>query len=184
MASAKKDEPKTETEASAAPPASDGASLVRKLSPKTVCGKVKLPTKKGKGYDADGKEIEIDVPYSATLYTVIGVSHGIKTGTGDNGPWVAFLGSFEATRHSDGAVFQAGQCFIPKAVEDLLVSAMRAGQKDDPQASVQFAIEVGIKPADTAVGYEYTVKNLVKTQNADPLALLRNQMKALAAPSK
>lgn len=167
-----------------AAPSADGANLVRKISPKTVCGKVKLPTKPGKGYDSDGNEIQIEVPYAAKLFTVIGVSHGIKTGTGDNGPWVAFLGSFEATRASDGQVFQAGQCFIPKAVEDLLVSSMRAGQKDDPQASVQFAIEVGIKPADTAVGYEFTVKNLVKTQNADPLALLRREMLALAAPAK
>lgn len=143
----------------------DGATLVRKISPKTVIGKVKAPEK------------------ALRLYTVIGVSHGVKHGTGDNGPWVAFLGSFEAVRASDGAVFQAGQCFVPKAVEDLLVSTLTHAQKGDATTAVEFAIEVGVKPSDVAIGYEYTVKNLVKTSNADPLALLRQKVQALPAPA-
>jgi hypothetical protein len=127
----------------------------------------------------------VKVPEKPTvLYRVIGFSHGIKTGTGDNGPWCAFLGSFEATRAHDGKVFQSGMCFVPKAVEDLLVASMKSGQKEDSGASIQFAIEVGVKPSDTAIGYEYTVKNLIKTANADPLLTLREQMKALPAPAK
>jgi hypothetical protein len=144
----------------------DGAELVRKLSPKTVIGRVRAPEK------------------AISLYRVIGFSHGIKTGTGDNGPWCAFLGSFEATRTSDGKVFQSGMCFVPKAVEDLLLASLKSGQTDDASSSIQFAIEVGVKPSDTAIGYEYTVKNLIKTANADPLLTLREQLKALPAPTK
>ena len=145
----------------------DNVQLIRKLSPKTVIGgRIKAPEK------------------ATPLYVVIGQAHGTKTGNSDNGPWVAFLGSFEATRASDGQRFQSGQCFVPKAIEDLLVSAMKAGQKDDASASVEFAIEVGIKPADTTIGYEYTIKNLVKTSNADPLALLRSKVAGmLPAPA-
>jgi hypothetical protein len=143
----------------------DGTELVRKISPKTVIGKVRAPEKAG------------------PLYVVIGNTHGVKHGTGDNGPWVAFLGSFEATRLADGKVFQAGQCFVPKAVEDLLVSAVTQAQKGDESATVEFAIEVGIKPAENVIGYEYTVKNLVKPSGADPLLALRQRvLAALPAP--
>lgn len=171
MATAKKDIPETTAAPETVADYSDGATLVRKLSPKTVMeGKI-VPR------DSDGNVV------AANLYTVIGVAHATKTGNSDNGPFCAFLGSFEASRAKDGKVFQSGQCFVPKAVEDLLVSAMRAGQKDDAHASVEFAIEVGIKPSDTAIGYEYTVKNLVKTQNADPLAALRGKLLTLPAPA-
>lgn len=161
----------TETEATT----EDGANLVRKISPKTVMGRVSIPMKAdGKPYvDEDGVPTKFP---DTVLYTVFGMSHGIKTGTGDNGPWVAFLGSFEAIRAKDGKRFQGGQCFVPKAVEDLLVSALKAGQRGDDNASVEFALEVGIKFAQTATGYEYTVKNLVKTTNADPLADLRKRL--------
>jgi hypothetical protein len=164
----KKDEPVAEDTAAG----DDGVMMVRKLSPKTILGKVTLPLKAdGKPYvNEDGEPVKFP---DTVLYSVFGLSHGVRTGTGDNGPWVAFLGSFEAVRTKDGKRFQGGQCFVPKAVEDILVAALHAGQKDDPTASVEFAIEVGIKFAQTATGYEYTVKNLVKTKNADPLADLR-----------
>ncbi|MGA9854261.1 MAG: hypothetical protein WBR29_03150 [Gammaproteobacteria bacterium] len=166
----------------------DGAMLVRKISPKTIMGKVTIPLKSdGKPYvDEDGVPVKFP---DTVLYSVFGLSHGIRTGTGDNGPFCAFLGSFEAVRSKDGKRFQGGQCFVPKAIEDLLVASMKAGQKDDPSASVEFAVEIGIKFAQTAVGYEYTIKNLVKTKNADPLADLRSRLAnshptlaALAAP--
>lgn len=157
--------------------AEDGAMLVRKISAKTVMGKVVIPLKPdGKPYvDEDGVPTKFP---DTVLYSVFGQSHSIRTGTGDNGAFCAFLGSFEAVRARDGKRFQGGQCFVPKAIEDLLVASMRAGQKEDPTASVEFAVEVGIKFAQSAIGYEYTIKNLVKTKNADPLADLRNRLAA------
>jgi hypothetical protein len=166
-----------------------GVMLIRKLSPKTVMGKVTIPVKSdGKPYvDDDGVPTKFP---AQVLYHVFGMAYGTRIGTSDNGPFCSFLGSFEAVRARDGKRFQSGQCFVPKAVEDLLVASMKAGQKEDPNASVEFAIEVGIQFAQTATGYEYYVKNLVKTKNADPLADLRQRLAqqhpsiagALAAP--
>lgn len=152
-----------------------GVMMIRKISPKTVMGKVVIPLKAdGKPYvNEDGEPTKF--PYTV-LYHVFGMAHGTKTGTSDNGPFCAFLGSFEAVRAKDGQRYQSGQCFVPKAIEDLLVSAMKAGQKEDSTASVEFAIEVGIEFAQTSIGYAYVVKNLVKTKNADPLADLRARL--------
>lgn len=159
----------------AVPEQDSGANMVRKLSPKTVVGDLKKIAAQMRVNEDRSNRV---------LYRVMGVSHGIKADVGDNGPWVAFLGAFEAVRADTGEIFQAGQCFVPKAVEDLLVASLKAGQKGDASASIEFAIEVGMKLADTAVGYEFTVKNLVKTQNADPLAALRSRMMALPAMEK
>ena len=135
-----------------APAPQTEATLVRKVSVKSVMEWGSRPDEIPKV----GEEIK--------LYRVFGVSHAVKTGTGDNGPFCAFLGSFEAVRYKDGKRFQGGQCFVPRAVEDLLVASMRSGQKNDSTASVEFAIEVGIKGTDKSVPWEYTVKNLVNTE--------------------
>ena len=52
--------------------------------------------------------------------------------------------------------------------------------------SIEFAVEVGVKPSDSPIGYEYTVKNLIKPTGGDPLAALRDKVQtlALAAPAK
>lgn len=168
-------EKKTETTKEAATAVSateNNAKLVRKISPKAVCGKVTAPTEKKK-----------------QLYVVMGQTHGIKLGQGDNGPWCAFLGNFEAINTATGEVFQSGQCFVPKAVEDMLVGSVKAAQGDDENASVQFALEVGVEQDErSATGYVYYVKNLVKTAAADPLAALRaivhQAVPQLAAPAK
>lgn len=158
-----------------------GPELLRKLSPKTIIGGRFLPPSK-----------------ATVLYTVIGTTHGVRTGTGDNGAYCAFLGAFEATRFSiydsekrdfvvdpERKVFQGGQCFVPKAVEDLLAATVLKMKEDRTTTAIEFAIEVGVKPADTAIGYEYTVKNLVKTSGADPLAALRQRVAPmLTGPSR
>lgn len=186
MAETKKDEKKAQPEPA---PVADAVELIRKISPKTVCGRVAIPLKPdGTPYvDEDGVPTKFP---QTQLYIAIGRAHGTRTGTGDNGSYCAFLGSFEATRTKDGKKFQAGQCFVPKAVEDLLAASLYAAQETDPKATVEFAIEVGIKYPTTgrasATGYEFYVNNLVKPSGADPLEALRLRVAALpqlAAPT-
>ena len=190
---AKKDEtkkPEAETAAtgtaSQGEQTSDDTNMVRKISPKTVLGGPAAIRKAIAARLKDMGEVDQDGEpkqgVNAPLYNCIGVAYRVKEGTGDNGPWVAFLGAFEAINFTTGETFQGGQAFVPKAVEDLMVAALRAGQKDDPHASIQFGIEVGAKLADTSIGYEFTIKNLVKTANADPLAALRGALSGVAKP--
>lgn len=152
-----------------APQASDdsGVTFVKKISAKTIMGRVRAPEK------------------ATALYRAIGQVSGIKTGQSDNGTWNAFLGAFEAIRVDTGEVFQGSQCFLPSAISDLLVASVRKHQENDAGALVEFAVEVGVKPSDTPIGYEYTVKNLIKPSGGDPLAALRGKVEqlALAAPT-
>lgn len=145
-------------------------SFKRKLSPKTIMGDLKRTAAEMRVADFTGTK---------PLYRVIGSAHGVKTGSSDFGPFVAFLGSFEATRYDTGETFVGGQCFVPKAVEDMLLASLHAGKKKDENSGIEFGIEIGLKLSDTAIGYEFTVTNLIKTKNADPLAALRAQLKPL-----
>lgn len=161
----------------------EGVSMSRKISPATVIGKFKKP-KKQDGMDGDGNPKwipygEEEVWPETALYAVMGVTHDLKTGVSDNGPWCAFLGAFEAIRYADGARFQGGQCFVPKAVEDMMIATLNATRREagtGPNGAIEFAIEVGVKHSTMAIGYEYVVKNLTRTQGTDPLALLRSKV--------
>jgi len=156
--------------------------ILRKVSPKTVMGKVERPTKATK------------------LYTVIGVAHRTRRGDGDNGPWVSLIGRFEAVNIITGEVYSAPQCFLPKPMDEVLAFQLEEMEPmtdsdgkvlldaDDNERtkrvtdSVQFAFEISVKPNETAIGYEYVTAPIVEPGGADPLADLRKQLPKLPAP--
>lgn len=159
-----KSAPEPETKAATETAGDSGPTLQRKLSAKTIMGNVR-------------KHVSAVEGENISLFSIMGMTHGIKDGTGDNGPWVAFLGTFEAVNYITGEISRGGQAFVPKALEDILVATVREQQKGDSNASVQFAIEVGVKTNSVlAIGYEYTVKSLLKMSGADPLEALRARL--------
>lgn len=113
------------------------------------------------------------------LARIFGRSQGAKLKTSDYGESFAFSGNFEAVRISDGATFKSSKVFLPKTIEGLLAAAHN--ESDEP---IDFAIEVGVKNAKNAFGYEWTVTPLIEnTGAADQLAHLRPAaLAALPAP--
>lgn len=108
---------------------------------------------------------------------IFGRSQGAKLKTSDYGESFAFSGNFEATRIADGAKFKSSKVFLPKTIEGLLAAAH--AESDEP---IDFAIEVGVKYAKNAFGYEWTVKPLIEnTGAADQLAHLRGAADAALA---
>jgi len=145
------------------------SSLVRKISAKSVCGKLEKPKEQ------------------TALFIVGGIATKTKRGQSDFGEWAALVGQFEATNIETGEVFVGPQCFLPEPLNSMMAASLDETDEEGNRtnASVQFAVEVGYKPADTATGYEYTTKEIVKSDSADPLAALREEMtKALPAPAK
>ena len=145
------------------------SSLIRKISAKSVCGKVEKPKKATK------------------LFIVGGIANKVKTGDSQYGPWTALVGQFEATNIETGEVFVGPQCFLPEPMNGMIAAALEMVDDDDKRlnSSVQFAVEVGVKPADNTVGYEYTAKEIMKSDSADPLAAIREKIAlALPAPTK
>ncbi len=168
----------------------DGTTILRKMSPKSVMGKIKRP------FPGDPGDPSADPPVPAKapdperdLYVVMGQTNGLVTGESDNGPWVAFKGWFESARCDTGEVAQSALCFVPKAFEEMLVNAVKTQQGIDQSAMVEFAVKISIVPSDkAAVGYEFRCRNLIKVQSGDPLKALRESLRgagslpALPAP--
>ena len=145
------------------------SSLIRKISAKTVCGKVEKPEK------------------NTPLFIVGGIANKVKTGDSTYGTWTALVGQFEATNIETGEVFVGPQCFLPEPMNGMIAASLEMLDDEGKRVnnSVQFAVEVGVKKSDNTVGYEYTAKEIMKSDSADPLAAIRETItKALPAPTK
>lgn len=160
------------------------ATILKKMSAKTVCGNVKKLV------------AEIAEETNIECYRMFGVITGYEQGETNFGIWTAFRGNFESINH-EGESFKAVKAFIPEPIDgmikeqiDLLEKAnaeeTELAKKEERQAilievSLEFAIIVEAKRRDDlAIGYEYITKPLVEMQKNDSLSHLRTA--ALEAP--
>lgn len=163
----KKGGAKPQGAASATKPTGNGAAeLLKKITPATVLGEkvAKLAPKKGEGI--------------VDLFKVYGIANGTKRGETQYGIWEAATGMFEAIRVADDARFQSAVCFLPGAAGEILMGTLKAKREKDADASVQFAIMVGVKHLerrDGTDGYEFVTREIRKAQEADLLAELRKE---------
>lgn len=124
--------------------------ILAKITPKTINGgkKVKRPE---------------ETDPVKWMYRIVGVATGSRTGEGTYGQWVGLEGTFQALRYEDGAVFRAGQCFLPQVALNLVLPVLKVNN------AVEFAFNVGIQFADSQIGYEYTVEPLIEAEENDPI---------------
>lgn len=140
------------------------AEIIKKISAKTVCGKIKQEV-----LGKDGDDQDVIGFRERSLMRVIGVATGVRTGTTNFGEFVAFRGQFQATDLSTGKEFRSSQCFLPDDVTGMIHAQLASG---DTKA-VEFAFDIGIRPRDDLpIGYEYTSKPLLKPSENDPLTNL------------
>jgi hypothetical protein len=121
------------------------------------------------------------------LYVAFGIADGIRTGESTYGAWEGLSGQFEFVSQygeTAGKAYFGTQAFLPKNAHEMIATVLRhnAEKNDGDMGSVEFAIEVGYKPSDVAVGYEFTVRPIGKVRGADPLAAIRAQALQLPAP--
>lgn len=146
--------------------------LVSKISAATVIGKIPTET-----VQIDGKPAVRGI--EQPLLRVVGIADKIKTGNSNFGEWVRFMGQFDATNILTGEVFRGPGLHLPAMITELLRPVVEKNVADKGNG-VTFAFDIGVKPAANAFGYEYTVTDLVPTQDADPLSLLKSQLLANA----
>lgn len=142
-------------------------SLIKKITRKTVCGDVALP-----------------VDAARPLYRVIGIATGVRKGSTAYGDFVGLTGQFEATNIATGEVFVAPQCFLPDPINGMIAAKVQTPDDSGKPVTAQFAVEVGIKPAKTTIGYEFTVREIAEVQEADPLADLRKALPPAPKPDE
>lgn len=149
------------------------SNLVKKITPKTVCGDVLTFIKERNPNPKKG--------HSVLLFDLLGIASGVRTGQSNYGEWLMFTGQFEAVNLDTGEVFNAPQCALPEPVQSMLKHAMT--QHD----SADFALRVGAKIVDAELSahthYEYTVSVIKKIDEADALSALRDMRTSFALPA-
>jgi hypothetical protein len=128
--------------------------IVKKITVKAVSGGLEKPEK------------------PTPIMTVYGLLTDSKPDHSDYGDYIRFSGNFEAVNMSNGEHFRSGRLILPGIAEGLLQGAL----EQEGVESVQFALEIGIKPSKSPVGYDYTVKPLIETSENDPLADMRGKL--------
>lgn len=113
-----------------------------------------------------GKLDKANLPKEPIL-RVAGIATGTKTGTSNYGPWTAATGDFYAVNLLTGEEFRSGVCFMPGTALALVEGAL--GSSPD---GVEFAFDFGVKKAENAVGYEYTLKPVIKAKESEAFSNL------------
>ncbi len=139
---------------------------LKKLSVKTVYGKIKLPD------DVD----------SVDIMRIIGVANATKTVTTTFGDSTGLKGQFKATTPGDDNDYRASTAWLPDVIIDEISLALSVAEGEMP--SVQFAYDItAVRRDDLPIGYEYICTPLIKEEN-NPFENLEKKILTLAAPTK
>jgi len=99
------------------------------------------------------------------LYRVIGSAISLKTGTTSFGEWTALVGQFQAW--TDDKKITSNILFLPEVATIPIAIAVKNGE------TVDFGLIVSKVEADNAVGFEYTVQNIIPQKESNQLEDLR-----------
>ncbi len=117
---------------------------------------------------------------------VVGVVRGFEVKTSQYGDSVEFKGPFRAVNVLTGEVSNAGKLFLPNIAESYVFNAFSSHSEQEGFTGLEVAFDIGIKPAATPAGYEYTVKPLIEQKEPDALDMLMGTLPPLklAAPEQ
>lgn len=132
--------------------------ILSKITVKNVCGNIDEIAKTNKR--------------PVTLCQIIGMVRSYEEVKGVYGISYRFTGEFKATNLITQEKFFSGSCFLPGLAESLVMGQLEDGTNN----ALQIAFNIGIRPADNKVGYEYTVKPLIEPAENNPLAMLENKI--------
>ena len=148
--------------------------LVKKMSTKTVYGKVKMPDDM-----EDGERL--------FLYRVAGVAKQVRRGETAYGDWVGFKGDF-ACQTGTGEEYRSNQCFLPEPFQGMLENAVEQDKDGDGKVenvAVRFSVDIYAKKrSDLSIGYEYEPEPVIKADESDiAQTLLQSASEQKALPT-
>lgn len=116
---------------------------------------------------------------------VVGIATGTKSVADKFKPGefaFGITGDIVAINTLSGEEYRSGVCYMPATAQNLVVGAL-GGNPD----GVEFAFDIGVKKAENPVGYEYTIKPVIKPKESNAMAALLGRVQeeaplALAAP--
>lgn len=151
-------------------------------------------TMKALGWSRGKIELEIGkVPRDGgrvLLGRVAGIIVGTKATKDVNDDVIFGLkGNFRAISSITGEEISSGIAYLPSGIQGMLETALADTRSEtkDPNATVQFVVDVYAIPANNKVGYSFNADTVSKEDAKDPVADLLNvasETAALPAPTE
>lgn len=120
----------------------------------------------------------VNVAVAQDVCVIYGRAREHRAGTTSYGPFVEYIGTFEAKRLKDGEVFQSTRVIFPPISADLADADYTRIKRANPDAEVEFAYVVGVEPdARGSDGYKWSCKPIATRESVgDPLAEMRSSL--------
>ena len=125
--------------------------------------------------DKNGKKKTIAV-------RVYGRTFDMKADATDMGPFIKFIGEFEAVNLIDKSKYRSKTLIIPQVAEQFMADAVSAAKADDPNAVAQFGLDITIEENRSTKGgckFKYGVQPLVDAPKRDALSQIGESLGAL-----
>lgn len=143
------------------------ATLLKKLSVKSICGAIVAPP----------------VGELRELAVIIGFARDSEKKETSFGESIGFAGDFKGINVETGEEFRAGKLYLPDVAENLLANALAS---TDGMVEFGFKISVigveGRNKGETGK-YEYRCEPLMEAAENDPLNLLESRVKQGTLPA-
>lgn len=150
--------------------------LLKKLSAKAIMGSVKMLALDTFYLERDIKKPNPEAPKGIPLFTVFGVTSGVKTGNTDNGDWLSFEGDFKAfvvdMKTGETTTYRGPRLFISEPAQSLIEGALTSSD------AVEVSFAISIVPSENAYGYEYRASPLLELQESDAITALQEKLMA------
>jgi len=153
------------------------SKLLNKITFKVVSGAPEMAAVKF--VDESGNEKTAMRGVERDYMRVVGIVRGYDVKTSQYGDSVEFKGQFRAVNMTTGEESNAGKLFLPHIAESYVYNAFESHSRTDGFTGLEVAFDIGIKPASTAAGYEYTVKPLIEQKEPDTLDILMGNLPPL-----
>lgn len=118
------------------------------------------------------------------LGRVAGIAVGTKLAKDVNDDVIVGLkGSFRGVSSQSGEMVTSGVCYLPSGIQGMIESSLSDAKRADPNATVQFVVDVFAIPAQNKAGYSFNADNVAGDMNveADPLTELLGKATELVA---
>ena len=104
---------------------------------------------------------------------IAGVANATDEGSSAYGDWRCLVGECAATNYATGEVSIGRAAFVPGAMGDALIDALKAAQREDAGATLKFCVDVSVKvsPRDENK-YEYVVRPVIESDVKNEAMLL------------
>jgi len=110
------------------------------------------------------------------LARIAGVAVGLKAAKDVNEDIIYGLkGNFRGQSMLTGEMVSSGVCFLPAGIQGMLESELADARKEDPNATVRFAVDIFAIRAKNKAGYSFNADNILPSETADPVSELLTQ---------